>query len=69
MDMIGQHIWSPDSAKLLVTDRDARGIVLDVKRGVVLAELDIMSDTQANFLSNDQIIASKYINHTVLYSE
>lgn len=69
MDMIGQHIWSPDSTKLLVTDRDARGIVLDVKRGVVLAELDIMSDTQANFLSNDQIIASKYINYAVLYSE
>jgi hypothetical protein len=69
MDMIGQHIWSPDSTKLLVTDREVRGIVLDVKRGVVLAELDIMSDTQANFLSNDQIIASKYINYAVLYSE
>jgi WD40 repeat protein len=66
MDMIGQHIWSPDSAKLLVTDRDARGIVLDVKRGVVLAELDIMSDTQANFLSNDQIIATDHAGFVLI---
>lgn len=61
MEIIGQNIWSPDSTKLLVTDREERGVVLDVKEKVILAEFEMMVDTQASFLANDQILISKYI--------